>query len=502
MSIYDVKLKPRQISSRRHNGSRWLRFEKIDDITFSHITLSFFHKTRTSGRTIRCAMTFKLLVVFALPSVAVHAITCENRLIRSAPLIKKNSRLHSSVLHVRLQYRNNDDYIEQPDLSDDMHPKMMEDYSETTKKQASFFHHDRIVKQELKLMKFIQQLPGLRPLSLAVHYSLLPHVVTPALAMTAWLVSLPAAASLICFVCAQDMINTAIKWAVKRPRPLWYSDDTGLDVKHGTCSWEADFSFPSAHTQFFSGLAFCSCVLFGCTNLNLGLGLACGFGTIVGITRNYLGVHWPTDTAFGLLLGGALGVLWGHVDPYMWLLRQRSPLLSLGVATGLTGSLAVLLVLVRSLVGPVDDKMHAQWCDNVLSSLPPESHAMEQTSSFMPRPRKLRTKIAMLSTIWCTLAFTAFCPAHLPTAMVEPCGCIRYRLMQAMVGLAGLGGSGVVLKKTFVNHMPSLSLRKGFSWLQTMAAKTTLKGFAYAGICAWTFLLTQLVSHRLLAILL
>jgi membrane-associated phospholipid phosphatase len=444
------------------------------------------------------SMKMKLLVFFGL-TVVVHAITCENRLrnTQKVNLSNKNYRLHSSV---RLQYRNNnnDDDIE-PKLSHAMPTEAESPIS--IKKEASFFHHDMIARQELKLMKCIQQLPGLRPLSLAVHYSLLPHVVTPALAMIAWLVSLPVAASLICFVCAQDMINTAIKWAVQRPRPLWYSHDTGLTTKHGTCSWEADFSFPSAHTQFFSGLAFCSCVLFGCNNLELGLGLACGFGSIVGITRNYLGVHWPTDTAFGLLLGGALGILWGRLDPYLWLLRQGSPLLSVGVATGLTASLALLLVLVRTLVGPVDDKTHACWCENVLSSLPPETQAMVEASSFMPCPRKLRTKIGVITTIWCTLAFTAFCPAHLPTAMAEPGGCIRYRLMQTMVGLAGMGGSGVVLKKAFVNHMPTLSVRKGFSWLQSMAVKTTLKGFAYAGICAWTFLLTQLLSHRLFGIL-
>jgi membrane-associated phospholipid phosphatase len=430
----------------------------------------------------------KLLVFFGL-IVAVHAISCENGLRSSQKvnLSNKNYRLHSAV---RLQYRYNEHDVEPSEFEPPI----------PIKKETSLLP-DMLARQELKLMMYIQQLPGLRPLSLAVHYSLLPHVVTPALAMTAWLVSLPAAASLICFICAQDMINTAIKWAVQRPRPLWYSDQTGLVTKHGTCSWEADFSFPSAHTQFFSGLAFCSCVLFGCKNLELSLGLACGFGTLVGITRNYLGVHWPTDTAFGLFLGGALGTLWGRFDPYMWLLQQESPLISIGVATGLTASLALLLVLVRTLVGPVDDQTHARWCANVLSSLPHDEHEMERSASFMPRPRRLGAKIGVITTIWCTLALTAFCPVHLPTAMAEPGGCIRYRLMQTMVGLAGMGGSGVVLKSSLVNHMPKLSVRKGFSWLQSMAAKTTLKGFAYAGICAWTFLLTQLVSHRLFGIL-
>ena len=74
----------------------------------------------------------------------------------------------------------------------------------------------------------MSQAPGLLPVSLGVHYSLLHKVITPLLALIVWLHSLPAGASLITFVCAADLLNTAIKWAVQRPRPRWYSPDEGL----------------------------------------------------------------------------------------------------------------------------------------------------------------------------------------------------------------------------------------------------------------------------------
>ena len=383
------------------------------------------------------------------------------------------------------------------------HEKVKEEQQEE-EQQLSF--GDKLNQQELRLMRSIQRIPGLRPLSLAIHYSLMPQVVTPALALIAWLVSLPAAASLICFVCAQDIINTAIKWSVNRPRPLWYSDDTGLDAKYGASSWEADYSFPSAHTQFFTGLAFCASTLSGaCTGTTRawGLGLASAFGMVIGITRNYLGVHWPTDTTFGLVLGAALGTAWGTLDPYAWLLKSASPALSLGVATAFTGTLTLLLLLVKRVVDPVDEDTLARYCANVYASLPEGLRNDKGSISYMPRPRQLGSKVSMLVTVWCTLAYTALCPAHLPTALMEPMGQIGYRITQATVGIGGLSGFGLVLKRTLVQRVKQLYSRQSpYAWLQRgQNGKTLFKGLAYAGICAWTFILSQLASHQLRSVI-
>ena len=366
----------------------------------------------------------------------------------------------------------------------------------------------------------------MKPLSLMVHYSLSASIVTPILAMVAWLVSLPKGASLICFVCAQDIINQAVKWSVQRPRPRWYDTTKSLrnpmekssSSPSSGKSWESDFSFPSAHTQFFSGLAFCIPLLF---NVSLSLPRILGgivVGCVIGLTRNYLGVHWPTDTIFGLLLGSMLGVLWGTYDPYRWLIDLSNPVISLGVASGLTGSLLLLLMLVRKLVPSVPNHVYENWRNNVMDQTKDVATSTDyasRSSNNLPRTsRQLRTKLAMFSTIWCTLASTALlcssctlpsssillkegavaASASTTKAAVQLLG-LKHRLAQSFVGLGGLMGTSMLLKKTFVKYLVSSNRSK------PMFTKLLWKTFAYAGVCAWTFLLTQLVTYRLLSLI-
>lgn len=369
---------------------------------------------------------------------------------------------------------------------------------------------DRVATREMKFLLDVQQrLPEsfMKPFSLMVHYSLMPSIVTPILALLAWLVSLPKAASLICFVCAQDVINQAVKWAVQRPRPRWYDSEQLLSSSESESTkttpkstWETDFSFPSAHTQFFSGLAFCTPLLFGKTLTFPLVLLGTLVGSIIGLTRNYLGVHWPTDTAFGFLLGGVLGMLWGRYDPYKWLLEASSPALSIGVATGTTLALLSLLMIVRRMVPPVSDRTHNQWCINVLKGQ--TNTNTDWPLAQLPRgSRRLRTKLSVMSTIWCTLASTAFlCPScELPSSMIllleESSLRLHHRFVRAIVGLTGLMGTAMLIKQSaLVRYL--LSSRR---W-KPKFTKMLWKSFAYAGVCAWTFVLTQLVTYRLLGV--
>ena len=199
-------------------------------------------------------------------------------------------------------------------------------------------------RREYGLLRLIQRAPGLMPVSLAVHYSLLPKVITPLLALIVWFASLPKGASLITFVCANDCLNTAVKWAVQRPRPRWYSADAGQYLVSRCGAWEVDLSFPSAHTQFWAGMAFCVTALCGWQ-----FRTAASIGFLIGLTRNYLSMHWPTDTLAGLALGGALGWTWGLLDPYGRLLAAGSPLLSLATATGFTAGLFSLMIAARKM---------------------------------------------------------------------------------------------------------------------------------------------------------
>jgi len=317
---------------------------------------------------------------------------------------------------------------------------------------------------------------------MAVHYSLLPKVITPLLALIVWLWSLPLGASLITFVCANDCLNTALKWAVQRPRPRWYSADASEYLVTRCGAWEVDLSFPSAHTQFFAGMAFCASTLCGWP-----FGVAALFGTIIGITRNYLSMHWPTDTLCGLLIGGVTGALWGVFDPYGKLLALSSPSLSIGFATVFTLGLLSLMLAARQAVRPVSAQKRELWLRNALRSLPPEERdAVRANPRRHLRARNLKSKVPMLVTVWCTLAITGAYPLVLPAAATLPTGSLTHRLLRTLIGLVGLGAIGSLKK----------AVGKRARWSDW--DKGALKALTYTALSAWTFLLSQLVAKALL----
>jgi len=339
--------------------------------------------------------------------------------------------------------------------------------------------------REYELMRGIQKLPGMLQFSLAVHYSLLPKVITPLLALIVWLSSLPRGASLITFVCANDCLNTAIKWAVQRPRPRWYCPMEADGLISSCGAWEVDLSFPSAHTMFFAGLATCACALYAAP-----LWAALAFGASIGLSRNYLSMHWPTDTLFGLALGGVLGITWGWVDPYSRLVAAGSPLVSLLFSSGFTLGLLCLMVATRQMVPPVAAKERTVWLSNALMSLSPEEReATLANRQKQIRPRNLKQKIPMLVTVWATLAITGFYPCMLPHATSLPAGSILSRLLTAFIGVVGLGG--VASLKTAVGKLGMGKFAQG--------RRGPLKALTYVAICLWTFLFSQLTSGWVLA---
>lgn len=94
-------------------------------------------------------------------------------------------------------------------------------------------------------------------------------------------------------VAAAYALNTAAKLVVRRPRPRL----PGLPPLTATVS---SLSFPSAHaTTAFTAAR----VYRGLMPAEALYGLAAAYG----ISRPYLGVHYPSDVVAGALLGTALG---------------------------------------------------------------------------------------------------------------------------------------------------------------------------------------------------
>jgi membrane-associated phospholipid phosphatase len=92
------------------------------------------------------------------------------------------------------------------------------------------------------------------------------------------------------------LLNTAIKQAVRRPRPR-------LAGVPQLTSTPTQLSFPSAHasTSFAGALVY--------ARLGLPAGPLYALASSIALSRLYLGVHYPSDTLAGAALGTLVGAL-------------------------------------------------------------------------------------------------------------------------------------------------------------------------------------------------
>ncbi len=115
---------------------------------------------------------------------------------------------------------------------------------------------------------------------------------------------------LILAVTGATLINLLAKVIFQRPRP----DQLGAVLA------EPGFSFPSGHAMANTAFGFALAVIFWSSPRTRVLGvLGILWGLLVGVSRNYLGVHYPTD----VLVGTLTSLAW--VAGLRLLMRRRWP---------------------------------------------------------------------------------------------------------------------------------------------------------------------------------
>jgi undecaprenyl-diphosphatase len=112
-------------------------------------------------------------------------------------------------------------------------------------------------------------------------------------------------------------VNLYLKIAIARPRPYDYDAFYANLWKLMGQNKESDFCFPSGHTN--AAFATMIPVFMLCKKRWSWLGLL--FGVLMGISRIYLVVHFPSDIIGGMLTGsiaGMLGCIFALIAPRFW----------------------------------------------------------------------------------------------------------------------------------------------------------------------------------------
>jgi membrane-associated phospholipid phosphatase len=203
-----------------------------------------------------------------------------------------------------------------------------------------------------------------------------------------------------------DFIGNVIKQLFHQPRPYWIGPVQGL-------AQEISYGIPSTHSS--NSLAVWGYLTYRLNKAWL-WGLATAVVLLIGLSRLYLGVHFPHDVLFGWLIGLAVIVLFARFEKPLaaWLAQQS---LAGQALVGLVASLVVVLVgwLVLALIAGSPDP--------------------EPWRSYAAEARSLTHYITLGGALFGTLSGYALMKRHAP---FQPAGGWGRKLACYLLGLAGL----------------------------------------------------------------
>lgn len=210
-------------------------------------------------------------------------------------------------------------------------------------------------------------------------------------------------------------LNDVLKLAFHGPRPYWVS----TQVK--ALSFEPSFGAPSGHAQVSVGI-------WGLIAASIkrpwAWAAAIGLMLLVGLSRIYLGVHFPHDVVLGWLLGTL--VLWGFlrwVDGVTVWVKTKN----LGTQIGLAFGASLLMVLISAVIFAALQgwDIPAAWVENALKAGAPEA----------PNPLSLSNSLTSAGAMFGLLAGLAL--THFRGGF-SAAGPVKLRVARFVIGLVGL----------------------------------------------------------------